>query len=218
MSLLNRSVAEFLVSLSRPEPVPGGGSAAALAGAVGCAIAVLDAEASAMRPEDGPLVTSLIEELNGSMNRFASLVENDAEALHDFLQTASSRAVTAAERAKRGASISMKLNNVVKTPLLICDLAVGSMSTLDKLSQKARPKMLSDFAVSAALLRASFDGARAVAELNLTMLHGDARVPEVRAQLDKAAGKVHATHSRIQSRLLKTLHAPEEEPCPPVKA
>src|SRR5712691_1344592 len=77
--LIERSLRTFSDDLSSAEPVPGGGSAAAYAGAMGAALAAMVARIAAKRDESDEF-HSFVEEMDNLRADFLRLVDDDSAA------------------------------------------------------------------------------------------------------------------------------------------
>src|SRR5438105_9515475 len=77
--LVERSLRAFSDELASAAPVPGGGSAAAYAGAIGAALAAMTGRIAA-RKEPSDAATSLITEADNLRTDFLRLVDDDSAA------------------------------------------------------------------------------------------------------------------------------------------
>ncbi|MBI3333538.1 MAG: cyclodeaminase/cyclohydrolase family protein [Candidatus Omnitrophica bacterium] len=154
------SIEKFLKRLGSSEPVPGGGSAAALAAALGCSLGGMVAHILLSRPRiKGAARSSVWKELRAldSLSReLQRLIERDARAYEGLLQAQrSGRSVAAARRRAAG------------SPRAICAAATKALRRIDRLAPWAGPYLGSDLKAGRALLRGAFEAARVTAEINL---------------------------------------------------
>ncbi len=155
------NIETFLDRLASSDPAPGGGSAAALAGALGCALGSMVGRIllsrSGMRSAEKRKLQQGLRELERVRGRLADLIRRDATA-YEQLVRAQRRGGTLLLRARRSA---------IDCPLEICRQAVKGMQVMKEFSKKTGPYLGSDLRGGQALLRGAFDSAREMALINL---------------------------------------------------
>jgi glutamate formiminotransferase len=157
------SLAEFTARLAERTPTPGGGSAAAAAGAMGAALGEMVMAYSA--PKDDPLPDPARQQLTAARARFLALVDEDAKAYADTVvarRTTKSSPGQAAEQAFTAA-----IRHAAEVPLETARLCWTNAKNLRELADRVRPTMKSDWTVAMALLNAARDGALANVLINL---------------------------------------------------
>ncbi len=84
-----RGADEFLTALSSSDPTPGGGAAAALAGAMGCALGLMSIGTTLKRKstpqENHPALLQSQKKLAGLHSELKTLMQKDAEAYTSYL-------------------------------------------------------------------------------------------------------------------------------------
>lgn len=154
------TVRRFLARLSSAEPSPGGGSAAALCSALGCAVAgkvcrlILRRRRTPARARPG--LRRAQAELARLSRKLESLIREDALAY---------AALVSAMRAGRDAGPARAA--AIRGPVAICECSVRALRCAERLSPLAGRYLLSDLRVAKALLHAGFQGAYAMAKVNL---------------------------------------------------
>ena len=152
------SVHRFLSRLSSAEPSPGGGSAAALASALGCAVAgkvcrlVLKRRRTLARPS----LRKIQSKLDRLSRRLEGLIREDALAYARLVR---------AMRTGRGRKTARA--GAVRCPLAICDLSVQALKCVTRLRPLAGRYLGSDLKAARALLKAGFEGADLMVKINL---------------------------------------------------
>ncbi|MBI3323426.1 MAG: cyclodeaminase/cyclohydrolase family protein [Candidatus Omnitrophica bacterium] len=154
------TIRRFLGRLGSAEPAPGGGSAAALASALGCAVAgkvcrlVLRRRRTPARARRG--LRQVRSELARLSRRLEGLVGEDAAAYAALVR--SQRIGHGAARARAAAA---------QCPLAICDCSVRALRCVKRLEPLAGRRLGSDLRAARALLKAGFEGAEIMAKINL---------------------------------------------------
>jgi glutamate formiminotransferase / formiminotetrahydrofolate cyclodeaminase len=159
------TLASFTSRLAARTPTPGGGSAAAAAGALGAALGemVLAYSIDPARPDVELGATS--ETLRTGRRRFLELVEEDAR---------SYEAVRGARRAKKespgeatSAAYVAAIRRAAEVPLGTARLAAELSVRLEAVRSRTKKALASDLVTSLALFRATIDGALANVAINL---------------------------------------------------
>ncbi|MBF0489660.1 MAG: cyclodeaminase/cyclohydrolase family protein [Candidatus Omnitrophica bacterium] len=151
---------DYLDQLSRKEPVPGGGSAAAVTAALGAGLVSMVANYSIGRKANTPEVDKKFNEIlkkgEVSRKRFLELASLDSEA---YLQLCAARSldVKAQKKASQGARA---------VPLEICKLCYKTLDLIPFLVDKGNPYLLSDVEVAIELLNAGYNGAMVMVRIN----------------------------------------------------
>jgi formiminotetrahydrofolate cyclodeaminase len=186
MSLVDRSVAELVAAFRSPAPTPGGGSAAALAGAVGAALLAMVASLPRPRaaaPDD-------VDRL-GAAGRHAGELSETLTALIDRDSTAYD-AVTAAyrlpkasddEKRVRSSAIQAALLHATDVPLEVMRCCAAALRHAPVVADLANANASSDVQVAVELLNAGVRGAKVNVEINLGSLKDAARVDQIRREV-----------------------------------
>ena len=154
-------VRRFLVRLASSDPAPGGGSAAALAGALGCGLGSMVSRIllsrSGLRGAEKAKLRRGLRELEKARARLAALIREDA-AIYAKLVAAQRRGGTALRRARVAA---------IRCPLEICRQSAGAMKLLRGLLKKTGPYLGADVRAGQALLKGALRSAAEMAAINL---------------------------------------------------
>jgi len=155
----NNTLAEYLEKLAMREPVPGGGSAAAVSGALGVALIEMVIHYSlgkgAPRAAEVKL-TVMQKKAEAAHARLLELVSLDAEAylkMREAKKESSSRYQTAM---KQAAAVPTEIRK-------LCATALQNIAFLKKFGN---PHLLSDVIAAEALLKAGIASAQAMIETN----------------------------------------------------
>jgi formiminotetrahydrofolate cyclodeaminase len=193
--LTDKSVTELLDAFASPEPTPGGGSAAALCGALGASLFAMVASLPKTRnatPEDRAALDDARAQLNALRKRLVELVDRDAAAYDAVVAAYRLPKGTDAEKASRKAAIQAALQRATEVPvdtLAACREALGLGGTI---AEHGNPSAVSDIAVAVQTLLTGIQGAWVNIGINLQGLTDqgvvDAIVEKVQAtQIDPMA-------------------------------
>jgi formiminotetrahydrofolate cyclodeaminase/predicted GIY-YIG superfamily endonuclease len=186
--LVDLTVRTFLDELASASPTPGGGSASALAAAMGAAMVSMACNLTIGREKFKDVEAELQEVLAQAE---ALRVELTAAVDAD---TAAYSAVSAAyklpkgtdeEKTARTAAIQAALRGATDVPLKVARAAATLLPLTEVAQRKANPNVASDARVAEMLARAGRDGAIANVEINLGSLHDTDYVLHIQAELDQ---------------------------------
>jgi len=146
MSLLERTVHEFLAGLASADPTPGGGSASALAAAQGAALVAMVARLS---PRDAPeAAAGAVERADRLRTVLADLVEADAQAFDAVMAAYRLPKTTPEEQARRREAVQRALIAASEVPLQVSAHAVEVLQTAAGLVDRANLSVISDLGVA----------------------------------------------------------------------
>lgn len=160
----------FLERLAARTPTPGGGSAAAAAGALGAALGemVLAYSVSPKSPAD-PEVTAAHAACHEARRRFLEGMEADS-ASYEAVRTTKRSLKDAPHDPAREQNYLNALDAAARVPLETARLAVRTRALLAAVAPKTRAALASDLVTARSLLRAATEGALANVSINVTDL------------------------------------------------
>ena len=160
---------EFIKQLSSSAPVPGGGGACALVGAVGAALCAMVANLTKGKKkyeEYQAEIETVLERTEGSVQRLLKLIEKDALA---FAPLAKAYAIPKDDPGREGV-MEDALAAACAVPLEIMEEIEGITDVLEILAEKGTRLALSDVGVAAAALRACAEGAALNVYINTKLM------------------------------------------------
>lgn len=179
-NVLNLSVGSFLDRLAERTPTPGGGSAAALAGSLACAMAGMVA---AYSDQSSGRVAELAVRLARADAVLRRLVVEDIAAY---------QALAAAQRRAGGqsdadATRGEALLTATLVPMEMAATAVSALATMDELKDLANRNLLSDLGVAAVIARACVEAAGYSVRANLKEMADSVAAQQLLQQLGDLA-------------------------------
>lgn len=167
----DQSVSEYLDALASDSPTPGGGSAAALGGALGAGLIsmvcrfTVGREKYASVEEDMQRVLARSEELRAELGR---AVQDDVEAYGSYSRASALPRDSEEEKAARRDALQAALRESTEVPLGVAERCVELLELAVEAAEKGNVYLISDAAVGAEMAAA----ARASAELNVRLNAG----------------------------------------------
>jgi len=184
--LTNRSLLELLDAFSSPDPTPGGGSASALAGALGAALLAMVAGLPKTRtntPEERSTLDDVRRQLLKLRATLVELVERDAAAYDLVVAAYKKPKTTDSEKAERKAAIAEALRAATDVPLETMKACAEVLGLGKTVAEHGNVSAASDIGVGLHLAMAGLTGGRLNVETNLSSLGDEAYARSLREQL-----------------------------------
>lgn len=170
MSLTHKTLTSFLDELSSNSPAPGGGSVAALAGAIGAALTsmvcrlTIGKKKYAEVGEEMKSVLVMAEELR---TRFTGLVDADSEAFNKVMDAYSLPKDSDDQKALRNAAIQAATKEAALVPLECMKHGIDALALARTIAQSGNRNSVSDSGVSALMIGAGIEAAALNVKINL---------------------------------------------------
>src|SRR5213594_796928 len=194
--LIERTLRAFSDDLSADAPVPGGGSAAAYAGAMGAALAAMVARIS-LKKEKSEELQSFIEETDNLRSDFLRLVDDDSAAYARVAEAMKLPRSTDAEKAARTERVQSSLLAASRVPLELARTSRRLLDACERGLANAPSAAVSDIGVGAILSQAALEGAAMNVMINLASVKDRGQVKALSEDLDRAIEGAAAQRKRI---------------------
>ena len=165
MKLADLTVNGFVEELASDSPAPGGGSAAALEGALGAALTAMVCTLTTVGKSKETyadyqeFVIETRAKASDLQARFVDVMDRDTEAFNVVSAAFGMPKATDEEKAARSAAIQKGLEGCTATPFEMMELATETLELTAELLGKTNDSAASDLGVSALSLRAAIQGA-----------------------------------------------------------
>jgi glutamate formiminotransferase/formiminotetrahydrofolate cyclodeaminase len=190
-SLVKMNVREFCNETLSDSPAPGGGSVAALMGALGASLGGMVANLSAgKRGWDDKLqyFSDWAVKAQQLKDELLSLVDEDTAAFNRVMDAFALPRESAEEKAARSAAIEAATKYAAEVPLKVMETASKSYALLGEMAEKGNPASISDVGVGALATRACIEGAA----LNVRINVGQLKDQQFKSSLSDKVEKVSA--------------------------
>ena len=200
----NLTAEEFTAALAAKEPVPGGGGAAALCGALSAALGSMVINYTLGKKKYAEYeaeLSALLDECGSLRIRFLELIDEDAEAFEPL-----SRAYgIPKDDPEREEKLELCLNNAARAPLEMARLAARTAEISALLCEKGSTLMISDAGCAAAFAKAAAECAALNVKVNTRLMKNRetavALNAEIESILEKASAEAESVLRSVSERL-----------------
>src|SRR5213082_4071924 len=172
-SLVKMNLREFCNETLSDSPAPGGGSVAALMGALGASLGGMVANLSAgKRGWDDKLeyFSKWAVKAQQLKDELLALVDEDTAAFNKVMDAFALPKESAEEKAARSTAIEQATKYAAEVPLKVMETASKSYELLTEMAEKGNPASASDVGVGTLATRACIEGAALNVKINLAQL------------------------------------------------
>jgi formiminotetrahydrofolate cyclodeaminase len=204
MKLIDRPVGDLLAAFRSPDPTPGGGSASALAGAIGASLLAMVSglpKSRAATEEDVERLAAAGTRCGELAERLADLVDADASAYEQVVSAYRLPKVSDADKQKRTLRIQEALRHATDTPLNVMRTCSAAIEQGEVVAQFGNPNASSDVQVAMEMLGAGLRGARLNVEINLGSVKDAAYAEHVRAEAGRLSLEAERGIAAARARL-----------------
>ena len=210
-SLAKMNLREFCNETLSDSPAPGGGSVAALMGALGASLGGMVANLSAgKRGWDDKLeyFSNWAVKAQQLKDELLSLVDEDTAAFNKVMDAFALSKESTEEKAARVAAIEQATKYAAEVPLKVMETASKSYELLAEMADKGNPASVSDVGVGALATRACIAGAALNVRINLTQLKDEkfkaGLAERVRKVSTDSAAKFKEISQVVENKLSKS--------------
>lgn len=195
----------FLNELASGEPTPGGGSAAAISGAMAASLVHMVAELTIGRDKFADAqetMTAVRERAAQLKTQLTQLADDDTAAFEAVMRAVRMPKETADQSAERMSSIQDALHEAIRVPMETARASIRVLDQAQIAAEHGNPNALTDATTGAHLAMAAVRGAALNVEVNLSDFDDEAQAARYREEIDRLK-------SDAQSKLDELLRATE---------
>lgn len=194
--LIDQTLRAFSDGVASSAAVPGGGSAAAYAGALGAALTAMVGRI-AERKEATAATAALIAEADNLRADFLRLVDDDSAAFAGVREAMKLPKATDDEKKARTERLQSALLAASRVPLEVAKTSRRLLDLCEKTMGSAPSATVSDIGVGALMGEAAISGAALNVMINLASITDSAQVKALSEDLDRAVDGAEAQRKRI---------------------
>ncbi len=198
-------IRHYLDRLASDHPTPGGGSAAAFAGALAASLVSMTAALSAGRGRLEKKELAEIRRKASSIRRKLTLaIEEDARIYEGVLKACRLPKETEEERFTRSRVLRKAYEKATATPQKVCEDCLPLLEFSRVLISKGNPNACSDAGVAALLANAAIEGGLMNIRINLGLIRNPTFVGRMEGFMKRTARRRRALMGPILRRLEET--------------
>jgi formiminotetrahydrofolate cyclodeaminase len=194
------SVTAFLDSLASSAPAPGGGSVAALSGAMAAALVsmVCNLTIGKQRYADVEAeMRDLLDRAEALRHEMQDLAQADLEAFNRLAAAYKLPRTTEADIAIRRDAIQASLRRATEVPLRTARTAAAVLPLCPAVAERGNQAAVSDVGVAALLAQAAVRSALLNVDINLRLLEDSIYIRQVRAEVERLTDGLAVEAERI---------------------
>jgi glutamate formiminotransferase/formiminotetrahydrofolate cyclodeaminase len=202
--LVNLKIADFVDEVSRDTPAPGGGSIAALAGALGSALASMVVNLSIGKGEYDPRykeLCDLAERAQAAKDELIRAVDADTEAFNEVIAGMRMARDTPEQSALRAQAIQAGYKAAAKVPLRTAQVCRKVLDMCQAAADIGNEAVMSDAAVGALMAYAGVRGAIHNVRINLPHTKDDVFIGEMKSTLGELLSESKGICESIQQQV-----------------
>lgn len=203
-----KTIEGFLEVLSSKQPVPGGGGASALAGALGNALGQMVANLTVGKKKYADVeeeFQALLARMKAMQDEFVGLADRDAEVFAPLAQCYSLPGTTDEEKAYKETVMEARLFDASCVPLEIMEKAVVMLDILAVLGEKGSRLAVSDVGVGVQFIRTAVLGAVMNVYINTKSMKNREKAEELNEKAGRLIAEGTAKADRIYAAVLEQL-------------
>jgi formiminotetrahydrofolate cyclodeaminase len=202
--LKDKTLNEFIGLLASDAPAPGGGSAAALCGALSSALANMVCGLTIGKKkyaEHGEYIKTTAENAVSLSNYFVKLIDEDSNAYSRVSEAMGLQKETVEQKAKRSLIIQEALKNAADVPLKAMSEALECLKLIESSIGKTNKNVASDLGVAAICAEACVKSAMLNVLINLSLIKDEDYKIETKKKADRISAEAMRISERVQEKI-----------------
>jgi glutamate formiminotransferase/formiminotetrahydrofolate cyclodeaminase len=198
------ALVDLMDAFSSTDAVPGGGSAAALAGGIGVSLLIMVAGLPKTRtgaPEETADLAEASSRLHPLRDALVDLVDRDSDAYRQVLAAFRLPKVSEAEKAARREAIDAATRAAIDAPLDTMRLCQQALRGAVIVASNGSRKTTSDVGVAVELLVAALRGARLNVDINLAGVNDEPYTARIRDEVEELVSDAAEDAARARRAL-----------------
>ncbi|MBN2797114.1 MAG: cyclodeaminase/cyclohydrolase family protein [Clostridia bacterium] len=203
--LINKNITDFVATTASNEPVPGGGSIAALAGALSAALAEMVANLTIGKKkyvEVEEEMKSIVPALEEKRQQLIDLIDKDATSFDEVMKAFKLPKETDEEKTARTEAIQEGTKYAASIPLETARIAYSIMEYSTIVVEKGNANAVTDGAVSAMMARTAVLSALMNVKINLGSIDDEAFVANMTKEVNELEALAIEKEKEILSKVV----------------
>lgn len=206
--LEQQTIQEFLSALSSKAPIPGGGGASAIAGAIGNGLGQMVGNLTIGKKKYAQVeeeILLLLNKMEVLQKEFVSLANQDAEVFAPLAAAYGLPTKTEEEKAYKAKVMEENLLAASQVPIQIMEKSIEMLSAFAILAEKGSRMAVSDVGVGVQLIRSALLGAVMNVYINTKSMKNREKAQELNQYADELVASGTKQADQIYDTVLKAL-------------
>ena len=208
MPFIKESCEYFVEILATKEPVPGGGGASALVGAVGTALGNMVGSLTVGKKKYREVeeeIRRLMDESKRLQDDLLGMVQRDAEAFTPLAKAYGMPKETEQQRAEKAVALEKALKGACSVPLEIMKKSCEGIDLCAAFAEKGSTMAISDAGAGASFCRAALQGASLNVYINTKVMNDRSYAQEMNARADEMLNHYTKKADRVLESVLSAI-------------
>ena len=208
MGFSTSTCTEFVEVLASKAPVPGGGGASALVGAVGTALGNMVGSLTVGKKKYADVEEEILEireKLEQKKQDLVRMVDEDAEAFEPLAKAYRMPKETEEEKAEKARVMEIVLKDACSVPMEIMEKCCEAIELIKEFAAKGSALAISDAGVGAVFCKAALEGASLNVYINTKSMKNREYAEELNAKADAMLAKYPPMADEIFASVLGRL-------------
>lgn len=204
MLYLEQPIKKYLDDLSAKLPAPGGGSVAALTGALSaslismvCNFTIGNPKFASSQEESGGILSS-VNEIKLEMSK---LIDEDVKAYSKLSLVLKLPKDTGEQKTSREIAVQRALKEAMEIPLRIARLSYALIEKSNRLLEMGNPGLITDTGMAAILACSAMESARLNVEINLAGIKDEILKTKIRSELNSLIEKGRQLTDEVKAKV-----------------
>ncbi|WP_102398963.1 cyclodeaminase/cyclohydrolase family protein [Haloimpatiens massiliensis] len=208
MKLADKTCVDFAEVLASKEPVPGGGGAAALVGAIGTALGSMVCNLTIGKKKYAQYeeeIKGILSEAGEIQRELLKMIDDDAENFLPLSKAYGMKKDTEEERKLKEETLEKALKQACEVPVSIVKKAYEAIKLHENLVNKCSKLAISDVGVGVQCLRAAIISAQLNVIININSIKDQNYVSKVKEETEKLVKEGIEIADEVYEEVLKSL-------------
>ena len=204
----DKKIKTFLDTLASKSPTPGGGSAAALVGAMSAALLSMVGNLTIGKEKYLDVendIKRLLEKSEKLRADFEELIEKDIEAFNQFMAVIKLPKETKEQKENRSREMQNALKDAANVPLEIARKSLEVLNICQEVAAKGNKNVISDAGVGAIVAEAAFESAILNVKINLGMIKDEKDKKDLKREIEELNRLVKGKKDKAMGIVLKKI-------------
>ena len=204
----DKKIKTFLDTLASKSPTPGGGSAAALVGAMSAALLSMVGNLTIGKEKYLDVendIKRLLEKSEKLRADFEELIEKDIEAFNQFMAIIKLPKETKEQKENRSREMQNALKDAANVPLEIARKSLEVLNICQEVAAKGNKNVISDAGVGAIVAEAAFESAILNVKINSGMIKDEKDKKDLKREIEELNRLVKGKKDKAMGIVLKKI-------------